>query len=426
MDYRVLYQVNEAEQKQKYRKGMGVGFLIGFFSFLLMMAATFLIFCVGMHGNIMIGRSGVSLMRDSQIFDVKTMGKLEQLAAYVDAYYYQDYDQQQVRDSMYAGLIQGLGDKYSAYYTEEEYQRIKENNSGTYFGIGMGMVQDLETMQITVSKVYPGTPSEQAGLQEGDQILSVDGTSALDMELSELVSLIRGQEGSTVHLEVYREKTQETLKFDVERQNVQLPSVSSELLEGGVGYLAIDEFNENTSQQFQEQLQGLEDQGMKGLIIDLRGNPGGLLNSVVSILDTVLPEGKIVYTEDKYGKQDVYNSDAACFGKPLVVLVDENSASASEIFAGAIKDYHYGTLIGTTTFGKGIVQSLYELPDGDALRITTSSYFTPDGNNIHNVGITPDIVLEFQYTGPENEPYDMKYDNQIQKAIEVLSHELES
>ena len=168
-------------------------------------------------------------------------------------------------------------------------------------------------------------------------------------------------------------------------------------------------------------LQDLQNQGMKSLIIDVRSNPGGLVTSVVDILDVILPKGTVVYTEDKYGNRADYSSDSSCLDYPLVVLVDGNSASASEIFAGAIKDYNYGTLVGTTTYGKGIVQTIYPLSDGDAVKLTTAKYFTPNGNYIHEVGIEPDVVLEYEFTGPEDGIYEKQYDNQLQKAIEILN-----
>jgi len=196
------------------------------------------------------------------------------------------------------------------------------------------------------------------------------------------------------------------------------------MLEGGIGYIEITEFQSKTDEQFEEMVEGLINQGAKGLIVDVRANPGGLLDSVVNLLDYVLPEGLLVYVEDKYGNRDEYTSDSACIDIPMVVLVDENSASASEIFAGALKDYEYATLVGTTTYGKGIVQSVIPLSDGDAMKITTAKYFTPDGNYIHEVGIEPDVVVEYEYTGPTDKVYDRKYDNQFLKAVEIMKQML--
>jgi len=204
-----------------------------------------------------------------------------------------------------------------------------------------------------------------------------------------------------------------------------LPSVDYAMLENGIGYILIESFESDTAHQFELAVEDLTAQGMCAMILDVRYNPGGLITSVVDIADQILPEGLVVYIEDKAGNRDNYKSDGATFiDMPIAVLINEDSASASEILAGAIKDYDYGTLIGTTTFGKGIVQSVFPLPDGDAVKLTTAKYFTPNGNYIHEVGIAPDIELEYEYLDPEGEVYDRAYDNQILKAIEVLETEL--
>ena len=300
------------------------------------------------------------------------------------------------------------------------------DTTGQYYGIGAGLRQDVDTMVVSVSKVYEGTPSEAAGLLADDIILSVDGTDAASMEVTELVKLIRGEEGTTVHLEVYRAATGEYLSFDVERANVTLPSITCEMLDNGIGYIHIDSFEKETAAQFEKAVAEFEGQGLKGLILDVRYNGGGLVTAVVQILDDILPEGTVVYTEDKNGNRQDYTSDGdTSMDYPLAVLINGDSASASEILAGAIKDYEYGTLIGTTTFGKGIVQTIFQLEDGDAVKLTTAKYFTPKGNYIHSVGIEPDITLEYEYLDPEGEEYEMQYDNQIQKAIEVLTEEIE-
>jgi carboxyl-terminal processing protease len=196
------------------------------------------------------------------------------------------------------------------------------------------------------------------------------------------------------------------------------------MLEDGIGYIQITEFQEKTAQQFDEMVEELKNQGMKGLIVDVRANPGGYLSTVANILDTILPKGLLVYTEDKYGNRQELTSDASALDIPMVVLIDGNSASASEIFAGAIKDYEWGTLVGTTTFGKGIVQNIIPLSDGDAIKLTTSKYFTPKGNYIHEVGIDPDVEIEYEYAGPQDQPYDKQYDNQFLKAVELMKEKL--
>lgn len=243
------------------------------------------------------------------------------------------------------------------------------------------------------------------------------------MELSELVTHIRGDKGTTVHMQIAREGEADYLELDIERDKVEVPTVTSEMLDNHIGYIAITEFAEPTEEQFMQAVNSLKDQGMESVIIDLRDNPGGYLTAVTEILDDILPEGLTVYTEDKYGNRQNYTSDEEHkMDYPMAVLVNENSASASEIFAGAIKDYQYGTLIGTKTFGKGIVQSVRQLSDGSAIKLTTAKYYTPKGNYIHEVGIEPDVELEYEYTGDKNADYDKAYDNQIQKAIEILNN----
>ena len=239
------------------------------------------------------------------------------------------------------------------------------------------------------------------------------------MELSELVNYIKGEENTTVHVTVYREGEQ--LEFDIVRRTLDLPVVSSEMLTEDTGYLAITEFTESGVDQFREALDSLQEQGMESLIIDLRDNPGGVLESVCAMLDEVLPEGLLVYTEDRYGNRKEYEAeDDEYLDLPMVVLVNENSASASEIFAGAVQDGEAGTILGTTTYGKGVVQSIRRLEDGSAFKLTTHRYFTPGGTCIQDIGITPDVELEYQFLGGEEDAYDVSLDNQIQEALGIL------
>lgn len=417
-------QENGMIQREK-KSGLGKGVLIGVLLTMLVGTIGIYLVCLITGSQIMITNRGSGLAgKDGAILDSESVTKINELAAYIDLYYYDDIDAEALKNGLYAGLVDGVDDKYSTYYTAEEYEQSQVSMTGKYYGIGAGLTQDTSTMVVSVTKVYEGTPSEEAGLLAEDVILSVDDVDATSMEVTELVQLIRGEEGTTVHLEVYRPGTGEYLSFDVERANVTLPSVASEMLTDEIGYIRIESFETDTAHQFETALAELEGLGMQSLVVDLRYNGGGLVDSVVQILDDILPEGLLVYTEDKYGNRQEYKSSGDThFDYPLVVLVNQDSASASEIFAGAIKDYEYGTLIGTTTFGKGIVQSIFKLSDGDAVKLTTAKYFTPNGNYIHGVGIEPDIELEYEYLNPEGESYEMQYDNQIQKAIEILSEE---
>ena len=416
------------EENQKKQTGFGSGMFVGFLLGVLLLGIGV---TVGAHvytsstnQYLIISPSGIKQTAKSDILTNKTVKKIDELMSYIDLYYNDDYDEEDIRNAIYAGTLEGLGDPYSVYYTADEYKDMQINTSGNYYGIGAALSQDAKTKEVTISKVYEGTPAEEAGLKDGDQIIKVNDTESTSKELSALVQEIRGEEGTTVHLQVYRASNNKTFEIDVERKNVELPSITSKMLDGGIGYIQISEFQSKTDEQFKSALADLKKQGMKSLIVDVRSNPGGLINAASNILDQILPEGTVVYTEDKYGKREDYTSDSNCLDCPIAVLVNENSASASEIFAGAIKDYNYGTLIGTKTFGKGIVQTVFPLEDGDAVKITTAKYYTPKGNYIHEVGIEPDIELTYKYSGLEDEAYDMKYDNQVQKAIEVLNGEM--
>jgi carboxyl-terminal processing protease len=321
---------------------------------------------------------------------------------------------------LYAGLFDNL-DVYSQYYTAEEYQELYESSvSGTYCGIGASLQQDEATKAVTIVHVYDDSPAQEAGLLADDIILSADGYDASEMDLTEFVSHIRGEEGTTVHLTVYRAGESEELEFDIVRRSLSLPTVSSDMI-GTTGYIQVTEFTDATPEQFSNALESLKSQNMESLIVDLRSNPGGMLTAVCDMLDEILPEGLIVYTEDKAGERVEYNStDDKSLDLPLVVLVDGNSASASEIFAGAIQDRNAGTIVGTTTYGKGVVQTIRSLPDGSAFKLTTNKYFTPGGTCIQGIGIEPDVEVEYEFLGGEDDAYSYEFDSQIQKALEVL------
>lgn len=412
------------KKRSEFGSGMFVGFLLGILLLGIGVTVGVHVYTTSTNQYLVISPSGVKKTAESNILTNKTAKKIDELMSYIDLYYNDDYDEDDIRNAIYAGTLEGLGDPYSVYYTADEYKDMQISTSGKYYGIGAALGQDAKTKEVTISKVYEGTPAEEAGLRDGDQIVKVNDTVSTSEELSNLVQKIRGEEGTTVHLKIYRASTKKTFEVDVERKNVELPSITSKMLDGGIGYIQISEFQSKTDEQFKSALADLKKQGMKSLIVDVRSNPGGLITAASNILDQILPEGTVVYTEDKYGKREDYTSDSNCIDCPIAVLVNENSASASEIFAGAIKDYNYGTLIGTKTFGKGIVQTVFPLEDGDAVKITTAKYYTPKGNYIHGAGIEPDINLTYKYSGPEDETYDMKYDNQLQKAIEVLTKEM--
>lgn len=364
-------------------------------------------------------------VQSNEVLNEDSVQKIEELVNEIGKYYYEDIDTEQLTVGLYKGLFEGIGDPYSEYYTKEEYESMMADTSGTYYGIGAVLSQDVKTMQVTVLHVYEGTPADKAGVKDGDIIVKVGDIVANSMELSELVTHIRGDKNTTVHMQLYRDGEEDYIELDIERDKVEVPTVSYKMLPNQVGYIDITEFSEPTAEQFMEAVKDLEKQGMKAMMVDLRNNPGGYLTAVTEILDEILPKGLTVYIEDKEGNRQEFKSDNAHqMDYPLVVLINENSASASEIFAGAIKDYEYGTLIGTTTFGKGIVQSLYQLSDGSAIKLTTAKYYTPKGNYIHEKGIEPDIELEYEYLGDPEGEYSELEDNQIQKGLDILKKKL--
>lgn len=349
----------------------------------------------------------------------KKTGEIEEL---INAYYLDEIDGQKVEDTMYTGMVAGLEDPYSVYYSKEELESMEESISGAYSGIGATLTQDPDTGELSVVSCFDGTPAQEAGLQPGDVITGWNGKSVEGMELSELVSKIKTDPEEQLTLEIERDG--ETLEVELTRREVQIPTVEYEMLDNQVGYIRLVEFDEVTADQFKEALEDLENQNMEKLIIDVRNNPGGVLQVVCDMLDQLLPEGLIVYTEDKNGNRKEYTSDEEHqFTKPLVVLANENSASASEIFAGAIQDYGIGTIVGTTTFGKGIVQRTFYLSDGTGVKLTVAKYYTPKGHDIHKKGITPDVEIELDEELKNQSSISHEEDNQLQKAIEVLQEE---
>lgn len=424
---------NGAQKPQKQQNPQGVGqehrqtkgmFIVGLLTGILASALTASCIYVGAKADDAFklantkpanieGKSSGGLTGDD------TLAKLESVEELIDKYYYneKDINTDDMIEGMYAGMVASLGDPYSVYYTAEEWKELMQDTEGIYYGIGAYVSLDEKTGYGKIKEVIANTPAQEAGLKENDIIYEVDGESAYGLELSEVVAMIKGEEGTTVHLTIYREGELDYLEIDVVRRKIESPTVNYEMLDNGIGYIQITEFDEVTSDQFTEALAFIKGSDAKGLILDLRSNPGGSLSVVVDIARKLLPEGLVVYTVDRAGNRTEYG----CDGKkelqmPLVVLVDGNSASASEILAGAIKDYEKGTLIGTTTFGKGIVQKILPLTDGTALKLTVSAYYTPKGNNIHNIGIEPDIVCEFDAEAY----YDDGIDNQLERAIEEM------
>ena len=390
--------MGERENKRSFRKGFAFGVCLVILVFSLTGCTASYIYSL--------------LRQQNQAEEMEVDAKIQELNQYIEQFYLFDYEEEDVEDGIYKGLMAGLGDVYTGYYTAEEFAEFMEQTNGEYSGIGAMLSQNYTTGIITVVKAFEGTPAAEAGLLPDDILYMVKGEEVTGKDLSLVVLDLKGEEGTTVDISILRGT--EVIDLTLERRHIEVPTVEHEMLTEKIGYIMISEFEDVTDEQFLEAMDDLEAQGMESLIIDLRDNGGGLVDVTCTILDRLLPEGLIVYTEDKYGERVEEFSDAEnYYAGDMVVLVNGNSASASEIFAGAVKDYGVGTLVGTQTFGKGIVQSLFQLSDGSAVKITVSRYYTPAGNNIHEVGITPDVILEYDYEAEE--------DNQLQKAVEILS-----
>ena len=350
--------------------------------------------------------------------DREVQNKLKLLESFIRGYYLEEIDNEQMEDYLYYGLVAGLGDRYAAYYNEEETQSMLDSSNGSYCGIGTVFSQNMTTGVVTVSQVYEGCPSYEAGILPGDILYKVNGEDVTGQDLTNVVTKIKGEEGTEVTITMLR--GEEEIDFTMERRVIEVPTIEHEMLADSIGYIQIVEFDSITATQFHEALLDLQTQGMKGLVIDLRNNGGGSVEAVCSIADELLPEGPIVFTEYKGEDWEERSSDAACVEVPMAVLMNENSASASEILAGALQDYKLARIVGTQSYGKGIVQSVIDLQDGTALKLTTAKYYTPDGNNIHEIGITPDVEIELPEDIKTKVDITHEEDVQLQKAIEVL------
>ncbi len=427
MDYNTNFIVDEEsvkESKRKLRQRFVAGILTG------ALIASFVIMAVFIFGRPAMGLapalSQVQSSSGDELLNDTTVNKIHSLEDVIDTYFYQtDVDKLKEADGIYRGLMDSLEDPYSVYYTEEELDDLLNDTAGIYYGIGAYVSIDTEMNMPRISGVMPGTPAERAALQTDDIIYEVDGESTSGLELEEVVSKIKGPEGTTVHITILRGSKREEIGVDVERSAVEVPTVTTKFLgdDEEIGYLQITEFDEITTQQFEKGMADLRENDIKGLILDLRSNPGGSLQAVCDIARQLLPSGNIVYTIDRDGHREDYT----CDGKneidiPVVVLVNQYSASASEILSGALKDYGIAKLVGVKTYGKGIVQRIFDLKDGTAVKLTVSTYYTPNGNNIHGIGIEPDVEIEFDADAYAED----KTDNQLEKAVEVMRDMLDN
>ncbi|MBQ9765749.1 MAG: S41 family peptidase [Lachnospiraceae bacterium] len=410
-------------------KGFGRGLLTGIIGgavAMFIVAAIVIIVVVNLIGNdnqtykiaesTNIGPNG-GVMYELSNSETYIIEKMRAVSGLVNDYFLYAYDEQAMMDGIYEGMLASLDDVYSEYLDPEEYAEITETTSGKYYGIGIYVTQNTETKEIIVTEVFPGAPSEEAGMKEGDIIIAVGPQDVTAMTTDEVVELIKSDvEGSKIQITVAR--GEENVDLMVERRSVDYPTIRYEMIEDEIGYMSIERFDNGAVDDFKTDILDMKSKGMKGLIIDIRGNGGGTLDSVVAMLDMLLGECDLIYTRSRNGViDDLRISDEdKIIDVPIVVLVNGGSASASEVFAGDLQDEGVATLVGTTTFGKGVVQNIWNMGDGTAVKLTISEYYTSGDRNIHGVGIEPDIFLEFDLdsyvaTGE---------DNQLNKAIEVI------
>ena len=356
----------------------------------------------------------------------KVSEKEEAIYNTIDDYYLNEIDNDKIQNGIYKGMVDSLGDPYTVYYNSEEYKQFTSSSSGTYSGIGVAVSQNVTTGAITIVKTFKKGSGEKEGMKPGDVIYKVEGKKIEGLELSKVVSMIKGKEGTFVKVTVLRDGKE--IEFNLERKKLEVDTVNYRMEDRSgkkIGYISVSEFDEVTASQFKSAISELSKEGMEGLVIDLRDNPGGLLDVTCEMLDRMIKKGLLVYTVDKYGKRvDEDATDSDSFDKPVAILVNGNSASASEVFSGAMKDYKAATLVGTKTFGKGIVQSIVPFGDGTAMKVTVSKYYTPNGVNIHGTGIEPDVVVELSKDATKNGKYDRKNDNQLNKALDVVVDKL--
>ena len=354
--------------------------------------------------------------------DKSVSKKVEEINGYIDKEFYFDVDRETQEEAIYDGIMAGLNDPYSRYYNSVELAELLEDNSGKYVGIGAYVTQNAD-YSIMVVRPIKHSPAEAAGLKAEDIIVQVDDMVITDQFLETVIEKIRGTEGTTAHIKVYRPSIKDYLEFDIVRAEVENYSVDYEMLENSIGYISITSFNENTFEEFKEAIDELTAQGAKGFVFDIRDNGGGLVDTAAKICDYVMNDGMIVCTKDKNGKvtSEYKDSGKHSVDVPIVLLVNGYSASASEIMAGALKDSGKAVLVGTKTFGKGIVQSIIPLSDGTAIKITIAKYFTPSGNEVHEKGIEPDYEVKIAEDRESAVGVLREDDKQLQKAMELLT-----
>lgn len=429
------------ESRNKFWKGALVGALLTTFAGLVIVGMSLGILMIGRTAGK--GQAAESVQAENQDGDLdlnRIASKIQTIQGVIDKYYLFDEDKGKVEDWIYKGMLYGLEDPYTVYYTKDEYERLMEDTSGEYCGIGVMVSQSAATGIITVTKVFEGTPGAEAGILPGDVIYKVGDTEVTGMDLELVVKdHIKGKEGSPVTITVLREEAGNYIDMTMERRQITVPTVEHEMLADHVGYISVSQFDTVTADQFKGAIDDLEKQGMEKMVVDLRNNPGGVVDAVVSMLDYILPDDLVitgdpnlvrkkknktllVYMADKNGQgEQYYASDGHEVDVPLAVLVNGQSASASEVFSGALKAYNKAKLVGTKTFGKGIVQTLFPLDNGTAIKMTIAHYYTPSGFDLHGKGLEPDVPVELNEDLKTKVTIKHEEDNQLIEALKALN-----
>ena len=400
-----------AEPRRK--KGKGGCFLRLLFTLLLVLVAAGVGFAAGRFS---IDRAAKGLGLDN----VAITKKLEMIESYVSDYYLNEVDDKKVENNIYKGFMKGLEDPYADYYSQEEYKQLNEEDSGEYYGIGVTVMKDPNSSYVLAESVFKDMPAYKAGMENGDLIMEVDGQNTAEMTLQEFVSKVKSRDSEKTVLKVFRDG--EEIELTVIKSDVIIDTVDYEMKKGKIGYISVSQFIDNTDEQFMEAMDDLTGQGMKSLIIDLRDNGGGLVTTCVNMVSRIIPEGKMIfYMQDKQGNKTDYNSNSSqTYDGRIILLVNGNSASASEIMTGCLKDYKLATVVGEKTYGKGIVQNIMPLSDGSAIKFTVAAYYTPSGANIHEKGIEPDVKVEMTRDEVKEALKDPSKDKQLKKALELL------
>lgn len=422
--------LEEKETKNKFWKGVLVGALVTAFAGFAVVGFATGIWIIGRRTSE--SQSIQATGTDANKLDMKKIEpKLQYMEALIDKYFLFDENMTEeeqkkngtAEDWIYRGYMYSLNDPYSVYYDKDEYTSLNEENSGTYCGIGVQVSQNVYTGIITAVKVFKDSPAQEAGMLPGDILYKVEDIEATGEDLSLLVSdHIRGEEGTKVHLTVYRQSTDEYVEMDVERRMVENPTVEYEMLENKAGYISLSSFEEVSSEQFKKAVDDLTAQGMEKLIVDLRNNGGGVVQAAKEIADYLLPDGKTIVSFKGKGIDDsTYSSDDGHeVDVPIILLVNGESASASEVLTGALKDNNWAMIVGEKTFGKGIAQGVFNIPDGSGLKLTTAYYYTPSGECIHKLGIEPDVTVALDEDLKSKIEIPKSEDNQLQTALEVF------